>query len=124
MNANTYRQIAIAHRVLANLRSALQADEDPGLPAGLINQVALLQAALPEDGVRDSNGKLLKKGMVVRYQEGWRKVQSIRKGKGLLNLAPIFGGRISAKDVPAQDVFEDHDAWYAEWQQSETYKSM
>jgi hypothetical protein len=77
--------------------------------------------------VVDNVGKYLNKkpievGSVVRYKEGWCKVT--RKTRNTVNLGGIFNGKIYHKGVPLDEVYEDHDAWYANWQESETYKCM
>jgi hypothetical protein len=66
--------------------------------------------------------KPVQKGSVVRYKDGWVRVTA--KYKHTVNLGGIFNGKIYHKNVPIGEVFEDHDAWYANWQQSETYMSM
>lgn len=62
------------------------------------------------------------KGSVVKYQDGWVRVTA--RFKHTVNLGGIFNGKIYHKHVPLGEVFEDHDAWYKNWQESETYKSM
>jgi len=123
MNAKTYQQIRIAQTVLANLRRQLTADETA--PANLINDIALFQAKLPDtSGLIDRNNVKLIKGTVVHYQDGWMEVKSVKVGTQTVNLGPIFHSRITTKNVPVSEVYADHDKWYANWQESETYKSM
>jgi hypothetical protein len=74
--------------------------------------------------LKDKNGKEITKGTVVHYKDGWVRVASVYVGKQLVNLCGIFGGRISDKKVPLSEIYEDHETWYAQWTQSETYMSM
>lgn len=62
------------------------------------------------------------KGTVVRYKDGWMEVTA--RFKNHVNLGHIFYGRTKIKKVPLSEVYADHDAWYAQWQQSDTYKCM
>jgi hypothetical protein len=72
----------------------------------------------------DNNGKSIVKGTIVHYEEGWVRVYSVSVGKQTVNVGGIFSGRITKKQVPLGHIFEDEAAWYANWQQSESYKSM
>lgn len=72
----------------------------------------------------DKNGKTLHKGTVVHYKEGWVQVMSVNMCRQTVNIGGIFTNRIYEKDVPVHAVYEDHDAWFAAWQKSETYQSM
>lgn len=62
------------------------------------------------------------KGTVVHYKEGWMQVTA--KFKNTVNLGHIFHGKTTIKQVPLSEVYEDHDAWYATWEKSETYQCM
>lgn len=64
----------------------------------------------------------IEKGSVVKYKDGWCRVTA--KFKNTVNLGGIFNEKLYHKGVPLSEVFEDHDAWYEQWTQSETYKSM
>lgn len=64
----------------------------------------------------------LKKGMVVRYKDGWMEVTAVFKNH--VSLGPIFHGKTKIKGVPKGEVKPDHDAWYSEWAKSETYQCM
>jgi hypothetical protein len=64
----------------------------------------------------------LQKGDVVKYKDGHCRIKSLFKTHA--TLCGVFGGRIYAKKVPLTELKEDHDAWYEEWTQSETYKCM
>jgi hypothetical protein len=72
----------------------------------------------------DRNGKPVTKGTVVHHGEGHARVASVYVGSQTVNLCGIFSSRITDKRVPLADIYEDHEAWYAHWQQSETYQSM
>jgi len=62
------------------------------------------------------------KGSVVCYGKGWFRVTA--KFRDSVNLGSIFGSRVIHKRVPLSEVYEDEDAWYKNWQQSETYRCM
>jgi len=70
----------------------------------------------------------IQSGMVVSYTNpetgstGWYRVRKCTKN--FVNLGSIFGNNIYFKSVPKHQVTEDEAAWYARWQQSETYMSM
>ena len=67
-------------------------------------------------------------GMVVSYQEagtnksGWYRVRKVTKNT--VNLGSVFGNTLYHKGIDKSLVTEDESAWYAQWQQSETYMSM
>jgi hypothetical protein len=67
-------------------------------------------------------------GMVVSYTEpgaersGWYRVRKVTKNT--VNLGSVFGRTLCHKGVPKDQVKEDEAAWYANWQQSETYRCM
>lgn len=67
-------------------------------------------------------------GMIVAYTEpgatnsGWYRVRKVTKNT--VNLGSIFGKHLYHKGVPKDQVKEDEAAWYARWQQSETYRCM
>lgn len=62
------------------------------------------------------------KGSVVSYSNGWFRVTA--RFNDTVNLGAIFAGKTSVKAVPLTDVEEDHEAWYDQWSQSESYKCM
>lgn len=62
------------------------------------------------------------RGSIVKYKTGHMMVTA--RFKNHVNLGSIFQGKTSIKKVPLSEVKEDHDAWYAEWQKSETYQCM
>lgn len=64
----------------------------------------------------------IKSGMIVLYQGGWYRVRKCTRHK--VNLGSIFGSTLYHKGVPKDQVKEDEAAWYAKWQQSETYQCM
>lgn len=70
----------------------------------------------------------IKSGMIVTYsspdekQSGWYRVRKVTKNT--VNLGSIFGRTLYHKSVPKDLVKEDEAAWYASWQQSETYQCM
>lgn len=64
----------------------------------------------------------LRKGSVVHYKDGWMTVTAVFKNH--VNLGHIFHNKTTIKKVPLNEVFEDYDAWYKMWEQSETYKCM
>lgn len=66
--------------------------------------------------------KHIVKGSIVKYNDGWYRVTSLRGSK--VNLGAVFGGPIYHKGLDVGCVVEDEAAWYARWQQSETYQSM
>jgi hypothetical protein len=66
--------------------------------------------------------KAVNKGDVVKYGDGHYRVSA--KFKNFVNLCGVFSGHIHHKKVPISQVVEDHDAWYQEWTQSETYRCM
>jgi hypothetical protein len=72
----------------------------------------------------DKNGQLLRKGSIVKTQNGHARITAVFPGKQTVNLGSIFGKRILARSVPVGQVYEDEDAWYNAWSQSETYMSM
>lgn len=64
----------------------------------------------------------IKSGMIVLYQNEWYRVRKCTRYK--VNLGSIFGRNICHKGVPKDEVKEDEEAWYANWQQSDSYKCM
>lgn len=74
--------------------------------------------------IQDRNGKAITKGTVVHYGEGWMRVRSVKMSKSTVNLGPVFGGMLKRVDVPVAEVYEDEDAFMANWSKSETYASM
>ena len=79
---------------------------------------------------RDYNARKnipIEKGSVVCCkQHGWKRVTAVFKDT--VNVAPVFGGRGRfsgiIKNVPKDEIFEDHDNWYENWTKSETYQCM
>ena len=69
---------------------------------------------------------LIEVGSIVSYEGGYYRVSADRgTGNGRwFNLASIFKGKIYHKRVPANQVFEAEDEWYAKWTKSETYACM
>jgi hypothetical protein len=72
----------------------------------------------------DRNQKLIEKGSVVHYQNGWYRVRSIFLGSKTVNPSGIPSGKIAHKKVPVAGIYEDQDAYLNKWRQSETYQSM
>jgi hypothetical protein len=68
------------------------------------------------------NDNTITKGSVVRYKNSWMEVTAAFKRH--VNLGHIFHGKTTIKKVPLSEVYEDHDAWHKEWEQSDTYKCM
>lgn len=75
--------------------------------------------------------KEIKEGMVVKFinpengnrnQSGWMRVTKVTKNT--VNLGAIFGRGIYHKGVDKALIVEDETAWYAAWQQSDTYRCM
>ena len=68
--------------------------------------------------------KEIKVGLIVsiKGESGYYKVTSYRGGK--VNLGAIFGRSIYHKGVPVENVYENGDAFYDRWSQSETYMCM
>jgi hypothetical protein len=66
--------------------------------------------------------KPIVKGSIVKARCGWYRVSAVIAGT--VNLKSVFGSKIWFKRVPLAECVEDEAAWYANWQQSETYKSM
>jgi hypothetical protein len=64
----------------------------------------------------------IKKGSIVKFENGNYRVTSLRGGK--VNLGSIFGKHIYHKGIPVEHVSENEDAWYKQWSQSETYMCM
>lgn len=64
----------------------------------------------------------LRRGSVVKYKDGWMQVTAAFKNT--VNLGTIFSGKTKYKKIPRSEVKEDHDAWYREWEKSDTYRSM
>jgi hypothetical protein len=64
----------------------------------------------------------IEKGSVVKYKHGWMQVTACFKHH--VNLGHIFHRKTVIKKVPLNEVFEDKDAWHAEWTKSESYQSM
>ena len=62
------------------------------------------------------------KGSVVKYKDGWMEVTA--RFNHHVNLGHIFQSKTTIKKVPLNEVFEDRDAWHAEWSKSESYQSM
>lgn len=75
--------------------------------------------------LRDQNGKEIRKGTVVHYKDGWKKVTAVFVGNQEVNLSGVFFSKvITEKHVPLNDIYEDNAAWAQWWQQSETYRCM
>ena len=68
--------------------------------------------------------KEIKVGLIVsiKGESGYYKVTNHRGGK--VNLGSIFGRSIYHKGVPVENVYENGDAFYDRWSQSETYMCM
>jgi len=66
--------------------------------------------------------KEIVKGTIVHYKDGWMQVSA--KFADSVNLCHIFHSKPVFKKVPLDEVFADHDNWYKNWEQSETYKCM
>ena len=70
--------------------------------------------------------KPIEKGNTVKYNDGqgdgWYRVTCVRGNT--CNLGAVFGGKIYYKRVPLDKVVEDHEAWYQNWTQSESYQCM
>jgi hypothetical protein len=58
----------------------------------------------------------------IKGESGYYKVTSYRGGK--VNLGSIFGRSIYHKGVSVENVYENGDAFYDRWSQSETYMCM
>jgi len=61
-------------------------------------------------------------GSIVLYDGGWYRVRKVTKNT--VNLGAIFGNNLYHKGISKELVTEDEAAWYAKWQQSDTYRSM
>ena len=72
--------------------------------------------------INDQNNTEITKGSIVKYEDGHYRVSAVIAGT--VNLKSIFGSKIYHKGIPASMVAEDEAAWYAAWQQSETYQCM
>ena len=64
----------------------------------------------------------IRKGSIVKFENGNYRVTSLRGGK--VNLGSIFGKHIYHKGIPVECVNENSAAWYEHWSQSETYQCM
>ena len=64
----------------------------------------------------------IKTGTIVLYDGGWYRVRKVTKNT--VNLGAIFGSYLYFKGVSKELVTEDEAAWYKNWQQSDTYRSM
>jgi hypothetical protein len=64
----------------------------------------------------------IKKGSIVKFEDGNYRVTSLRGGK--VNLGSIFGKSIYHKGIPVEYVSENSSEWYDKWSQSETYMCM
>jgi hypothetical protein len=65
-------------------------------------------------------------GSIVRYEDCYYRV-SADKGCGdkrWVNLRAIFGNKVYYKQIPANQVVEAEQEWYARWSKSETYMCM
>ena len=70
--------------------------------------------------------KNIEVGSIVRYENGYYRV-SADKGYGdkrWVNLKAVFGKTIYHKRVPADQVVEAQEEWYASWTRSESYMCM
>lgn len=70
----------------------------------------------------DGNGNEIHKGSVVRYKGGWMEVTACFKNH--VNLGAIFYGKTRIKKVPTNEIIEDYDVWYKNWEKSESYQCM
>lgn len=77
-----------------------------------------------EKQLTDKNGNIIRKGSVVCFQGGHQRVQSICVGKQTVNLTGVYAGRIYHKGVSIDDIYEDGDAQWEAFTQSETYMCM
>jgi len=64
----------------------------------------------------------IKKGSIVRFEEGNYRVTSLRGGK--VNLGSIFGSKIYHKGIPVEYVVEYGAEFYESWSKSEIYMCM
>jgi len=58
----------------------------------------------------------------IKNESGFYKVTSCRGGK--VNLGSVFGKTIYHKGILLSDVYENADAFYTKWTQSESYMCM
>ena len=78
-----------------------------------------------EKTLTDRNGKTLRKGTIVRVQDGGHaRITAVFPGKQAANLGSIFGKRILDRSIPVAQIHEDEATWYDSWSRSETYMSM
>lgn len=77
---------------------------------------------MKEKKLIDRNGNKIEKGSIVRIGTGWAQVSAVFSNH--VNLCGIFSDKITDKHVSILDIYEDREAWYANWQKSETYQSM
>lgn len=66
----------------------------------------------------------LKKGSIVKFNEGYLRVTAYFPKSGRVNLGGIFNGKIYYKGIPDYKVEEAEAEWYEQWTKSETYKCM
>jgi hypothetical protein len=66
----------------------------------------------------------IKKGSIVKYNEGFYRVSALFSKAQTVNLQSIFGSTIYFRGVPLYKMEEAHDEWYDHWSKSETYMSM
>lgn len=120
MNNNTKQQIASVYKALVDLQTAIDEDADGAVPASVMAKISELQAILPATGTYDNRGNLLAKGMTVRYDGGWGKVDSVDHVEYTVNLTSIFGGKVTARGIPAGQVYEDLSGLLCRIRNSET----
>ena len=87
-----------------------------------INYFTEKHCELLEEKAKAANSKPITVGSVVRYKKGWSRVSKVTKNS--VNLRGVFGNRITDKNVPLTEVYEDEAGWYANWTKSETYMCM
>jgi hypothetical protein len=120
----TNEQQAAIHELLATVRKRLNNIPLLVHRGGDEEQAEIAHAKAELDTIKKMIGKPIIVGSVVKYGEGWYKVKSLWKKDQFANLCGVFTDHIHHKQVPLADLMEDHDAWYENWTQSETYKSM
>lgn len=118
---NSDEAVVIANRVKATIKDGLAVYVPGALYFDPI--VAVEYATLTaHDDFAVPTGKPIVKGSIVKARCGWYRVSAVIGQT--VNLAGVFGGKIWFKRVPLAECVEDEAAWYKNWQQSETYRSM
>ena len=87
-----------------------------------IGGTSLFQTTFKERHINQQKLEIMKKDMIVKYKGKWYRVTRVTANT--VNLGGVWTGKVTLKGIPRDEVYEDGDAFYDNWSQSETYQCM